>query len=54
MNDAQLQDSYHVMGADALLKKMLMPGEYNEYLLKVQEINGFDVANDDLVAEAKN
>ena len=54
LNDAQLQDSYRVMGADALLKKMLMPGEYNEYLLKVQEINGFDVAMDDLVAEAKN
>lgn len=54
LDDKELQDSYHVMGADVLLKKMLTPGEYNEYLAKVQEVNGFDVSMDELVDEAKN
>ena len=30
LNDKELQDSYKVMGADALLKTMLTPGEYAE------------------------
>ena len=42
LNDAELQNSYGVMGADALLKKMLKPGEYADLLAKVQEINGFN------------
>ncbi len=54
LNNKELQDSYQVMGAEALLKKMLTPGEYREYLSKVQEVNGFDIAFDDLVEEAKN
>ena len=54
LNDAELQDSYGVMGADTLLKKMLKPGEYQDYLKKVQEVNGFDVTMSDLVEEAKN
>lgn len=54
LNDKELQDSYHVMGADTLLKKMLTPGEYNEYLAKVQEVNGFDISMDELAEEAKN
>jgi hypothetical protein len=54
LNAAELQDSYGVMGADAVLKKMLKPGEYQDLLKKVQEINGFDVLMDDLVEEAKN
>jgi len=54
LNNKELQDSYQVMGAEALLKKMLTPGEYREYLSKVQEVNGFDIALDDLVEEAKN
>ena len=54
LNDASLQDSYGVMGADALLKKMLTAGEYAEYLMKIQEINGFDVSFEDKVEEAKN
>lgn len=52
--DAELQNSYGVMGADALLKTMLTPGEYADYLSKIQEINGFDAVFDDLVDEAKN
>lgn len=54
LNNKELQDSYHVMGSDALLKKMLTPGEYNEYLSKVQEANGFDIDMGELVEEAKN
>ncbi len=54
LNNKELQDSYQVMGAEALLKKMLTPGEYREYLSKVQEVNGFDIALEDLVDEAKN
>lgn len=54
LNNKELQDSYHAMGSDSLLKKMLTPGEYNDCLAKVQEINGFDISMDDLVEEAKN
>lgn len=54
LNDADLQNNYGVMGADALLKAMLKVGEYADYLNKVQEINGFDQTLEDLVEEAKN
>lgn len=54
LNDAGLQDSYKVMGADALLKAMLLPGEYADYLAKVQEVNGFEATMEDMVDEAKN
>lgn len=54
LSDAELQNSYGVMGADALLKTMLTPGEYAEYLVRVQEVNGFDVTMEDAVEEAKN
>ena len=54
LNDKELQDSYGVMGADALLKTMLSPGEYADYLSKIQEVNGFDVTLQDEVEEAKN
>ena len=54
LNDAELQSSYGVMGADALLKKMLKPGEYTEYKAKVMEINGYDMSMEELVDEAKN
>ena len=54
LNDAELQNSYSVMGADSLLKKMLLPGEYANYLLKVQEICGFDQKIDNMIKQAKN
>lgn len=54
LNDAALQDSYRVMGAEALLKTMLTPGEYADYLAKVQEICGFDTALEEEIEEAKN
>ncbi|MGG0663405.1 phage portal protein [Viridibacillus arvi] len=54
LHDKDLQDSYKVMGAEALLKKMLLPGEYADYLKIVQTVNGFDVGMDEAVEEAKN
>ena len=54
LDDAELQNSYGVMGADALLKVMLKPGEYTDYLTKIQEVNGFDITFEEAVEEAKN
>ncbi|WP_313803259.1 phage tail assembly chaperone [Cytobacillus sp.] len=54
LHDKELQDSYGAMGAEALLKKMLLPGEYAEYLKLIQSINGFDVGMEEAVEEAKN
>ena len=54
LNDAELQDSYKVKGADALIKKMLLPGEYTDLKAKVMEINGYDMSMEELVDEAKN
>lgn len=54
LNDAELQDSYGVKSADALIRKMLLPGEYTEYKAKVMEINGYDLSMEELVDDAKN
>ena len=54
LNDKDLQDSYKVMGSEALLKTMLTPGEYADYLTKVQEVCGFETTLQDEVDEAKN
>ena len=54
LNDAELQDSYGVKGAESLLKKMLKPGEYTEYKAKVMEVNGYDMSMEELVDNAKN
>lgn len=50
----ELQDSYGVMGEEALLKAMLLPGEYADYTQKVQEACGFNESMDDMVDEVKN
>lgn len=54
LDDAELQNSYGVMGADVLLKKMLSPGEYADYLQAIQKVNGFDESFEEVVEEAKN
>nr|WP_301906365.1 phage portal protein [uncultured Anaerostipes sp.] len=54
LNNKELQDSYGVMGAEDLLNKMLLPGEFTDYMDVVQEINGFDDTMDDIVEDAKN
>lgn len=54
LSNADLQDSYHVKSADALLKAMLTPGEYAELQERTLEINGFDQTLQDVKDEAKN
>lgn len=54
LKNAQLQDSYGVMGEGELLEAMLSVGELLAYQQKINEINGFDVSFDDKVNEAKN
>lgn len=54
LNSKELQDSYGVMGADALLKKMLLPGELQDLLNKIQDVNGYETTMDELVDEVKN
>lgn len=55
LNDAELQDSYGVMCAEDLIKKMVdNPAEYDDLAKEVQEFNGFDVDINDKVDEAKN
>ena len=54
LHNAELQNSYGVLSADELLKRMLKPGEYADYLEKIQEINGFNESFEDKVEEAKN
>ena len=54
LNDMELQDSYHTMGAEELLKTMLTAGEYADYLIKVQDVCGFDQTLQDEVDAAKN
>ncbi len=53
LNNVELQTSYKVMNAEELLRTMLTPGEYQDYLTKVQEVNGFS-SMQELVEEAKN
>ena len=54
LNDKELQDSYHSLGADDLLKAMLTAGEYAGYIEKIQRVNGFDTTMEELEEEAKN
>ncbi|MCJ0199628.1 phage portal protein, partial [Clostridioides difficile] len=54
LKDAELQNSYGVMGEAQLLKTMLTAGEYVNYTVKVNEVNGFDTSFEDKVEEAKN
>lgn len=53
--DANLQDSYGVKTPEDLLMEMVDdPGEYNDLAAFVQKFQGFDVAFEDKVKEAKN
>lgn len=54
LNDQELQDSYGVMGAEALISKMLIAGEFDSYVEKIAEVNRFDVSFQEVVDEAKN
>ena len=52
--DAKLQEKFKVMGAEALIDKILKPGQFIDLLLAVQDINGYGEDINDLVDEAKN
>lgn len=54
LNDKELQDSYGVMGADALLGKMLTIGEMADASAVAQEVNGYQAELEDMVEEVKN
>ncbi len=53
LNDKELQDSYHVMGADTLLKAMLTAGEYANYLERVHGSQRIRCAMEELVDDVK-
>ena len=52
--DAEWQKSKGVMGAEALLDKVLTPGQFSDLLLGVLKVNGFDDDINELRDEAKN
>lgn len=54
LKDAALQDSYHVVGAENVLTKMLTPGEYSDLSAAVLKHNDVEVDINALVEEAKN
>lgn len=54
LKNAELQDSYNVKGEENLLRALLKPGELNDFLAKVQEVNGFEADMSELVDDAKN
>ena len=54
LHDSDLQAAWGVMGAESLVQKMLLPGEYAELSALVAEICGFDQDMDALVDQAKN
>lgn len=55
LNNAELQESYGVVGAAPLIRKMLTPGEYTDLYLMVSQANGFDVGVDEeKIKRAKN
>lgn len=54
LNDADLQDSYVVMGAVELYDAMLLPSESVAAYAAAQEANGYEHSMEELVEEAKN
>lgn len=53
LNDAELQESYGVMGAEQLISAMLTAGEFDELVAAILEHNGFR-DDGELIDEAKN
>lgn len=53
LQDAALQEAWGVRGAEDLLKKMLLPGEYLLLSDWIAELCGFDIQMEDLVDQAK-
>lgn len=53
LHDAKLQNAWGVLGANQLIGKMLLIGEFTTLASHVQEVSGLD-PEEDLVEEAKN
>ena len=54
LENAALQRSWGVMGAENLLRRMLSAGEFAKLLERVQAVCGFDVPVSELAGELKN
>lgn len=55
LNDRELQDSYHVMGAENLIVELLdVAGDYNNYVAAIMKFSNMDKTDKELVEEAKN
>lgn len=54
LQDAALQEAWGVMGAEGLIKKMLLPGEYAALSDWIAELCGFNESLQELVEQAKN
>lgn len=55
LDNAELQESYGVVGAEELLVKMLLPGEYAALLEAIQKLNGFEAEDfEEKEEEVKN
>lgn len=54
LRNAELQNSYGVMGEAPLLQEMLLSAEQTRLLLRFNELNGYDKAMDELADEAKD
>lgn len=55
LNNAELQNSYGVMGAEQLIQELLdVDGEYQGYINKILEVCGYTKSEQELVDEAKN
>lgn len=54
LNDADLQDSWGVVGAEALLKAMLTPGEIVDLENAVQSAAGYSTEMDEKITTVKN
>lgn len=53
LNNAALQNDWGVAKPEELIGKLLIGGEFDDYVTEVFQVNGFKT-DDDVVAEAKN
>ncbi|MFD2703818.1 phage portal protein [Paenibacillus shunpengii] len=54
LKDAQLQANHNVLGAEKLLGKLLLPGEFSKLIEEVNQINGFDLDINEEIEKVKN
>ena len=54
LNNAELKAHFGAIGAEDLIKKMLLPGEYTNLFKAVSQALGFENDMEDKIKEAKN